>query len=284
MTVVDAHQHVWNLDRARYDWLDADAGPIFRTFEFEDVQSERQLAGIDATVLVQATDNLADTKNMRRVAAGNPDVAGIVGWLPLEDTHAAEEALAELSADTHIVGIRSLIQNQPDDTWITHAAQDASLGLLAQAGLSFDYVTNSPELLRHVPGISARHPDLRLVIDHLGKPPIGGTIEQRTRWKELLQSAAENPNVYAKLSGLYSSVGDMGAWTTESVKPFVDDAVDIFGADRLMFGSDWPIAVLAGGFQRTWMGLRAMTADLSHRERDAIQGGAAIDFYRLVVN
>ncbi len=284
MTVVDAHQHVWNLDRARYDWLDADAGPIFRTFEFEDVQSERQLAGIDATVLVQAADNLADTTNMQRVAAGNPDVAGIVGWLPLEDTHAAEEALAELSADTHIVGIRSLIQNQPDDTWITHAAQDASLGLLAQAGLSFDYVTNSPELLRHVPGISARHPDLRLVIDHLGKPPIGGTIEQRTRWKELLQSAAENPNVYAKLSGLYSCVGDMGAWTTESVKPFVDDAVDIFGADRLMFGSDWPIAVLAGGFQRTWMGLRAMTADLSQRERDAIQGGTAIDFYRLVVN
>jgi L-fuconolactonase len=280
-TVVDAHQHVWNRGAARYDWLGPQLAPIDHDFDLDDALPSMARAGVDATILVQAADNAGDTRNMLAVADRHPEVVGVVAWVPLEDPDAAAAGLDELRRDPRIVGIRNLIHDRPDPDWVLRDGFDAGLGLLEAAGLAFDYVTSGPARLAHLPAISARHPKLRIVIDHLGKPPIGADARARRHWRGLLTEAARNPLVFAKVSGLYPAVGPMEAWTVDDVRPFVDDALTVFGAERLMFGSDWPVSVLAGGYDRVWDGLAPILDDLAPPERAAILGGTAAAFYRL---
>jgi L-fuconolactonase len=168
-----------------------------------------------------------------------------------------------------------------DRDWIVRPQQDASLAYLAEHRIPFDYVTADPSALRHVPTICERHPDLPVVIDHLGKPPVSGSPEQLRSWRDLLARAAESPSVYAKVSGLYPS-GDASAWSTEDLRTIVDAALDIFGTDRLMLGSDWPLAILAGGYRRVWGELARIVGELPAVERDAVLGGTAAAFYGLV--
>jgi L-fuconolactonase len=276
---IDAHQHVWDPARARYSWLTSDLAPIDRTMEFEELRPALAAAGIDGTVLVQSADNAEDTALMFDVAAENPEVLAIVGYLPLEHPEDAARELAELRSSSLLVGIRNLIHNQPDPDWLLRPDVDEGLGVLEAAGLSFDLVAVLPRHLELVPLISARHPELRIVIDHLGKPPIG--LASPEPWESLMRVAAENPNVFAKVSGLYSASGDSGSWTVDSVRPYFERAVDLFGADRLMYGGDWPISVLSGGYARVWDGLSELFATLDDRESDAIRGTTAATFYRI---
>jgi L-fuconolactonase len=276
---IDAHQHVWDLARARYSWLTSDLAPIDRTMEFEELRPALAAAGIDGTVLVQSADNAEDTALMFDVAAENPEVLAIVGYVPLERPEDAARELAELRSSSLLVGIRNLIHNQPDPDWLLRPDVDEGLGVLEAAGVSFDLVAVLPRHLELVPLISARHPKLRIVIDHLGKPPIG--LASPEPWESLIRVAAENPNVFAKVSGLYSASGDSGSWTVDSVRPYFERAVDLFGADRLMYGGDWPISVLSGGYARVWDGLRELFATLDDRESNAIRGITAANFYRI---
>ena len=279
--VIDAHQHVWDPARASYDWLTPELAPIDRRIELDEALPSMRRAGVDATILVQAADNPDDTANLLAQADRHPQVVGVVAWVPLDDADAAASALELLRQDRRVVGIRNLIHDRPDPHWILRVDVDAGLGVLEAAGVPFDYVTSSPAALAYLPAISSRHPELRIVIDHLGKPPIGGDGSARRNWRGLLAEAARNPFVSAKLSGLYASVGPMGEWTTELVRPFVDDALELFGPERLMFGSDWPISVLAGGYDRVWDGLAPILDDLAPDDRAAILGGTAAAFYRL---
>ncbi|MBH0110131.1 amidohydrolase family protein [Salinibacterium sp. NG22] len=277
--VVDSHVHVWNLERAEYSWpID---GPLFREIDVPEIAPALNAAGINQIILVQAADNAEDTANMIAVADRNPIVTGIVGWVPLDDADAAAQLLASYEPDRRIVGIRSLLHTRPDPAWITQPTPDATLALIEAAGLTFDYVTGSPASLMHLPGIGERHPTLRIVLDHLGKPPIGGTTAERREWRSLLASAAENPLLSAKVSGLYPAAGDMEQWTVDLIRPFVDDALEIFGTDRLMFGGDWPVSILAGGYSRTWSALSEIFADLDSAGRAAVAGGTASTVYRL---
>ncbi|NEM91042.1 amidohydrolase family protein [Galbitalea soli] len=279
--IIDAHQHVWNLDRADYPWLDAGLSPIDRTMELDEVLPAMRRVGVTGTVLVQAADNAEDTANMIRVADEHPEVLGIVAWVPLDRPHEAERRLAELRRDERVVGVRTLLHAQPDPDWVTRPEVDAGLTVLEAAGAAFDYVTGGPAALGHLPGISERHPGLRIVIDHLGKPPIGGTAEDRAEWRRLIATAAENPRMAAKVSGLYASVGPLDSWTVASVRPFVQDALELFGPERLMVGGDWPISVLAGGYDRTWEALALLTGDLAPAAREQLLGATAAAVYGL---
>ena len=279
--IIDAHQHVWDPARADYPWLTPALAPIDRAFGLEEALTAMAKAGVGATVLVQAADNAADTRHMLAVADRHPEVVGVVGWVPLDQPDVAADQLAELRLDPRVLGIRNLIHDRPDPDWILRPDVDAGLGVLEQADVPFDYVTSGPGALAHLPAISARHPRLRLVIDHLGKPPIGGDAGARKHWRGLLTEAARNPRVVAKLSGLYSAVGPLDAWSPELVRPFVDDALEVFGPDRLMFGSDWPISVLAGGYERVWDAVTGFVGGLAPAERAAILGGTAASFYRI---
>ncbi|MFD8540283.1 amidohydrolase family protein [Streptomyces rubrogriseus] len=281
MTVVDAHLHVWDPGRAAYDWLGPALSPVDRAMRFHDARPALRTAGVDAVVLVQAADNDADTDLMLATAATHPEVAGVVAWVPLDDPDRARARLTVLGRDPHVVGVRTLLHERPDPEWILGPGAGAGLSLLAQAGLAFDYSTSSPAALRHLPRLAARHPALRLVVDHLGKPPVGGGREDRAEWHRLIAAAAKHPGVHAKLSGLYSASGALDAWTTDEVRPFVEDALELFGPERLMYGGDWPISLLAGGYARTWEAMCELLAPLAPDERAAVLGSTATRFYRL---
>jgi L-fuconolactonase len=278
--IIDAHQHVWDVDRVTYDWMGPGLGAINRTVDFAELAPTLERLGIGGTVLVQAADNAADTDLMLRVAAREPLVKAIVGWAPLDDPIALPARLEWLLARPVVAGVRVLVHERAP-RWIEQPAADRGLALLAASGLTLDFPTAGFAALAELPGIGERNPELRVVIDHLGKPPIGGSTDDRARWRALLAETARHPLTHAKLSGLYSSVGDLDSWTIDAVRPFVHDALELFGADRLMYGGDWPISLLAGGYERTWDAMTGILAELSVDERDAILGSTAARFYRI---
>ena len=276
--IIDAHQHVWDLERAAYPWLGPELPLWNRTFTFEELEPHLRRHGVAATVMVQSADNAEDTALMRAVADQHPEVVGIVAYVPLDQPDVAAAQLDELRADRRIVGIRNLIHEIPDPDWILRPEVDETLGLLEAAGLAFDYVSVLDRHLAHVPVVAERHPGLRIVIDHLSKPPIGNADPEP--WWTLIAAAADNPLVHAKLSGLYPE-GDARQWSPEAIRPFVDRALEVFGPARLMYGGDWPISLAAGGYDRVFTGVMETLADLGSSDRDQILCGTASRFYRL---
>ena len=277
--IIDAHQHVWDPSRAEYSWLTPELTPIDRTMTFDELKPSLVRAGVDATVLVQSADNDEDTALMLEVAAVNPEIVAVVAYVPLDQPAAVASHLARFRGNSLIVGVRNLIHNIPDPEWLLRSDVDEGLGQIENAGLSFDLVSVLPEHLALVPTLVERHPGLRIVIDHLSKPPIG--LERREPWWSLLERAAEKLTVFAKVSGLYSVVGDSGAWTTDAIRPYLHRALECFGSERLMYGGDWPISVLSGGYDRVWDGLIELLDELPERDRTHILGTTAREFYRI---
>jgi L-fuconolactonase len=219
--IVDAHTHIWNRSAGDYNWITPAFALIDHDFGLDDLAAERTALGVDHVVLVQAADTAGDTDRMLAEAAAHPEVAGVVVWLPL----AAPEVCVELErrvATGRVVGVRALIHNMADREWVLRDDVAAGLDAVAAAGLSFDVVTSDPAALALVPRLAARHASLRIVIDHLGKPPVGGAPDEVDRWRDLLRAAAAAPTVAAKLSGLASSVGAADSWTRETLTPILD--------------------------------------------------------------
>jgi L-fuconolactonase len=279
LVVVDAHLHLWSPQERPYAWLEGADPAIARRFGPEDALPLLAAAGVDRAVLVQAADHRGDTDAMLAVADAHPEVAGVVGWVPLEDPARTEADLAELRRHPAFVGVRNLTHDQPDPDHLLRADIDASLGVLEAAGVPLDVVAVLPRHLEHVPVLSERHPDLRIVVDHLATPPVGA--DDGGRWAELLARAAEYPLVHSKVSGLYPVAGDPMAWSAQDLRPAFEHALEVFGPDRLMYGSDWPVSVLHGGYARVWEQLSLLFDALAPAEREAVLGGTAAAFYRL---
>jgi L-fuconolactonase len=277
--IIDAHQHVWDLEQAEYAWLGPEAGVLYRNFGMDDVAPEFAVAGVTGTVLVQSADNDDDTEHMFAVADAAPIVLGIVGYVPLHEPDQAAERLAELAQRPLFCGVRNLIHDRPDPHWLLRRDVDEGLGLLERAGVPFDVVGVLPEHLEAVLEISERHPDLDLVLDHLNKPPIG--LADREPWTSLMTQVAANPRVRGKVSGLYSAVGDPAGWTVDAIRPIFDHALDAFGPDRLMYGGDWPVSLIAGGYTRVWSGIEQLLGGLDAADRDRILADTARTFYQL---
>lgn len=282
--VVDAHQHFWTYGIYQTSWMevppyvgDAVLQPLRRSFEPADLMPELQAAGVRYTVAVEAADGLAENEALLRNARRHDWIAGVVGWLPLAHPAEVERALDAYADEPVFVGIRHLVNVEPDPDWIVRPDVLQGLQILAARGLTFDYVGILPRHLEHVPVLAQRVPDLRIVIDHLGKPPIAaGELES---WSSLLARAARMPNVFAKLSGL--DAGEADRWAAADIAPYIDRALELFGSERLMFGSDWPVANLRGGYSKVWRETNLAIARLSGDERGRILGGTAIAFYRL---
>ena len=281
MPVIDAHQHFWNLDRVAYPWLTAMGGPICRNFEPPELIPQLAAAGVDATVVVQAMDSAADTAYMLEQAAAHPFIAAVVGWVPLDRPDEAAAALDRYLSGEHgrarFAGVRHLIHEEPDPDWLLRETVIEGLRLLAELGLTFDVVAQVRHL-RHVPVLAERVPGLRMVIDHLGKPPIAAG--QWEPWASLLRAAADCPGVHAKISGL-GTEAHPDTWTASDLQRYVDHAIDVFGPGRLMFGSDWPVSVLAGGYPKVWPETGKVLSGLPADDRAQIYGGTAMRFYHL---
>ncbi len=277
--IIDAHQHVWDLTRAPYPWLGPHVPCWYRTFTFEELEPHLARNGVDATVMVQSDDDDGDTDLMFEVADAHPTIVAIVAYLPLDRPEQAAARLSELRRDDRVVGVRNLVHHKADPDWVLRADVDEGLTALEDADVTFDLVSTLPRHLEHVPTLSRRHPGLRIVIDHLGKPPIGE--REVEPWWSLIAAAAENPLVSAKISGLYPGVA-AETWTVDGIRPYVDRALEVFGPRRLMYGGDWPISVASGGYDQVFAGLQSALSHLGDDDAEQIWSGTAQRTYRIV--
>jgi L-fuconolactonase len=278
MMRIDAHQHFWNLEKVEYPWLVPAYGSIYRSIEAAELEPLLKANGIDKTVIVQAMDSYEDTDYMLETAAQHDWVAGVVGWVPLNKPDEAAKKLEHYTKNPLFKGIRHLIHEEKDPNWVIQDAVIEGLKVLASFGLTFDVVAVLPEHLRHVSTLAKKIPNLKLVIDHLAKPLIKD--KQMEPWASLIKQAAAYPNVYAKLSGL-NTAADWESWSSADIKPYIDYAFDIFGAERLLFGSDWPVANLAGDYTKVWVETNKALEGRSQAEIDNVLGGTAREFYGL---
>jgi L-fuconolactonase len=275
--IIDTHQHSWDLDRVAYPWLTPDFGPIARTYLPSELEPQLRPAGVTATVMVQSANSYADTEFMFEQAAAYPWIIGVVGWAPLLYPDVAGRALERYARNPLFRGIRHLIHNEADPRWLLQDRVIESLRMLAGRGLTFDVVATLPEHVACILVLSERIPDLKMVIDHLGQPPVA--TQGLGRWGEDLKIAAANPNVYGKISGLGTTTGDWAGWTAADLKPYIHYAVETFGVDRCMCGGDWPVSVLAGGYVKAWTAYRSILRELSSAEQAAVFSKTAAKFY-----
>ena len=275
---IDAHLHLWQLSRPfNYGWLDAPRlSPIRRDFLPEDLEPLLRRAGIDGTVVVQTQHNVLENHWALALADQNPFIKGVVGWVNLASDD-CERQLREVMDHPKFVGVRHVTQDEPDDDFIVRADILRGLKVLEQHHVPFDllfYVKH----LRHVPALARHLPALPMVIDHLAKPNIK---DRRTDdWLPHFRTAGTFPNVYCKLSGMITEA-DWRNWTAADLKPYVQTALEVFGPERCMFGSDWPVCELAGTYSQVYDALNDALGPISPDERQQIFGGTAVRFYGL---
>jgi L-fuconolactonase len=273
---VDAHLHVWSLARGDYGWLTPALEPIYRDFSLADYKPLREGAGITTTVLVQAAPTLAETQYLLKVAKESAGVVkGVVGWVDLAAADAIP-TLTRLARNPLLKAIRPMLQDLPDPAWILRADVGKALAALPRLGLRFDALVKPEHLVALLPMLD-RHPDLAVVIDHAAKPDIANRMWDP--WARSMRAAAANPRVRCKLSGLATEAGPN--WTIDTLRPYFDFLLESFGAQRLMWGSDWPVVNLGGSYQRWFAATVALMAGLTPQERAAIMGGTARKFYGL---
>ena len=272
--VVDAHLHVWDLERSEYAWLTPDFGPLYATYAPERAQDELRLAGIGSAVLVQAEDSERDTELMLEAAGRHPWIAGVVGWVQLDNPAVAERQLDRRRDEPRFRGVRHLVHDDPRDDFLRLPSVRRSLRLLAEHGLPFDVPDAWPRHLAATADLAAALPELRIVVDHLGKPPFGGAGWEA--WRATLPDVAARPNTVAKVSGLQVPGRP---FTVDEVRPAWDVALELFGPERLMWGSDWPLTVLTGGYGHAWDVMSSLIGELSPGERERILSGTATTVY-----
>ena len=275
---VDAHHHVWRLERGDYGWLQpiARLAPIYRDFTLDDLHPSLAAAGIDATVLVQAAPTIAETRFLLDVAqASQGMVRGVVGWVDLAAPD-APAALSALAANPLLKSVRPMLQDLDDPGWILRADVQPALSALPALGLRFDALVK-PRELRPLLSMLERHPDLAVVVDHCAKPDIAAGAWQP--WAGDLAAIAANSGAYCKLSGLVTEAGN--PWTPDALRRYVDHVIECFGNDRVLWGSDWPVVTLAATYAAWSDATDALLAGLAEADRNAIRGGNAQRFYAL---
>lgn len=275
---IDAHHHFWRLARGDYRWLTPTPAlaPIHRDFEPADLRPILARHGIARTVLVQAADSVDETRHMLTQKAEHPDmIAGVVGWVDMAAKD-APETIAALKAIGGLVGIRPMIQDIAEVEWMLRPELTPAFQALVNLDLAFDALVKPPHLkaLRH---LLDRHPTLRVVVDHGAKPAIA--VDGYAGWSDDMAAIAADGRTYCKLSGLVTEARP--DWTVDQLRPYVERLIALFGADRLMWGSDWPVVDLARGYDAWVAATDTLLAGVEASARAAILGGTARRFYHL---
>ncbi|MFI6263836.1 amidohydrolase family protein [Micromonospora sp. NPDC051006] len=280
--IVDAHHHLWRVEDG-YRWLDAaELAPIRRSFVPDDLRPELTAAGVDRTVLVEGGRcDLDEAALLLDHARRTPTIAGVVAWADPADPALADTIAGyrRLPGGELLVGLRPQLQAETDPDYLDRAQVRRGLRTIADAGLALDVVVRVdqlPAVTRAARGV----PELRFVLDHLGKPRIRDGGAGLAAWAGPISALAAEPNVTAKLSGLVTEA-DWERWTVADLRPFVTEALTRFGAYRLMFGSDWPVCRLAADYQAVLAALTEALPPLSPGERAAVFGDTAVRTYRL---
>jgi len=272
---IDAHQHFWHLSRGDYGWLTPALGTIHRDFLPEHLEPLIGSAGISGTVLVQAAPTEAETHFMLSLAHEHAFVEAVVGWVDFEAADAPAH-VASLAADPKLKGLRPMIQDLPDDDWMLRPDLDAAFRALIRHGLVFDALV-LPRHLANLSALLARHPGMRTVIDHCAKPAIAAS--DLAGWAVDMRRLAAETDAFCKLSGLVTEAG--AGWSVETLRPCVDLVLEHFGPKRLIWGSDWPVCLLAADYASWQEATDILLLGCTDGERDAILGGNAIRAYGL---
>lgn len=274
--IVDSHQHFWQLGRFDYPWMSRDVKVLYRDYLPDQLEPILKENGVHKTVLVQASNSVGESRWLLKLADANPFIAGVVGWVNLMSPEVDQE-LDELSAHPKFKGVRHLVESEPQDDWLVQPPVINGLKRLSSHGLTFDLLVHTRHL-KYLPALANSCPDLSLVIDHMAKPPIArGELEQ---WSEELKTVAVHKNIHCKLSGLVTEA-NWNSWDSNDLRPFVECALELFGAERLMFGSDHPVCLLSASYNRVLESFQEILQGLSEVDRGRIFAKNATEFYSL---
>jgi L-fuconolactonase len=279
---IDAHHHFWDPAHASYPFLTDELASIRRAFGPADLAPLIASAGIDATIVVQTRSSLEETEEFLATAAATTFVRGVVGWVDLRDP-AVDETIARLRAGPggeRLVGVRHQVHDEPDSGWLLRDDVQRGIRAVGNAGLVYELLVRARELPA-ARAVVAAMPSVRFVVDHLAKPAIRRGAD--SAWDASIASFRGLPNAWWKLSGLVTAA-DWDAWQPSDLQPFVDRVLEVAGADRLMFGSDWPVCLLAASYDEVLSTAQVLTARLTADEQAALFGKTAIGVYGLSVD
>ena len=276
---VDAHQHFWDPARAEYPWLTEELQAIRRRFGPEDLRPRLVECGIAATILVQTRSSVAETREFLGIAEQTDFVAGVVGWVDLTDPRVGDtlDELRSGRSGRWLVGIRHQVHDEDDPEWLLRPDVRRGLAAVAGADLVFELLVRRRELPAAVT-IVRDFPDLRFVLDHIAKPPIA--TGELAPWAEQIVGLSGSPNVWCKVSGMVTEA-DWQSWRPEQLEPYVEQVRTAFGVERLMFGSDWPVCLLAASYAEVYGAALTALGPLTGSERNMVFGDTADLVYRL---
>lgn len=272
---IDSHQHFWRFSPAEYPWMQPD-WPIRRDYLPADLEPELRACNLDGAVAVQARQTLEESRWLLELADQHPIIRGVVGWVDL-CSEQAEDQLAQFAAHPKFVGVRHIVQDEPDDRFVLRPDFQRGLARLRDFGLTYDLLV----FPRHLPAaveLVQAFPEQPFVLDHLGKPPIKDA--QLSPWREQLRTLAAFPNVHCKVSGMVTEA-DWRHWRFDDFRPFVETVFEAFGPERLMFGSDWPVALLAGTYSQVYRLASDLLARVAPNAEADLFGLNALRFYDL---
>ena len=275
---IDAHQHFWHPGRGDYGWMPKDDPVLSRPYAPAELWPQLQAAGVEATVLVQAAPSIAETEYMLGIADATPWVRGVVGWIDFENPADLAE-LQRLSGHPKFKGVRPMIQDLPDDAWMLREDVQWAFRAICDLGLRFDAL-GFPRHLGHFLTILKRYPTMQVVVDHCMKPQIREKSAAHFRfWADGMARIADETAAVVKFSALITEAD--ADWTVDDLRPYTDHVFDVFGAERVMWGSDWPVCRLRGDYADWRHAALTLTQGLSEVDRALIYGGTAAGFYSL---
>lgn len=274
---IDAHQHFWRYDPEQYGWMNDAMRVIQRDFLPEDLKREMVAAGIDKAISVQARQTLEETRALLEFARQYEFIAGVVGWVPLIEPDVGR-TLDEFTDYPKLCALRHVLHDESDAFYMLRKDFNAGIRALRGYGLAYDILIFERHLPQTIQFVD-QHPDQIFILDHLAKPRVKD--DQISPWKENLERLAERPNVYCKISGLVTEA-DYAKWTEEQLRPYLDVVLSAFGARRTMFGSDWPVCLVAAEYGRWVSIVEKAIGRLSPSEQNRIWSETAIEAYGLV--
>lgn len=273
---VDSHQHFWRYKAEEHVWMNARMQAIRRDFLPADLASEIKNTGVDGVVTVQARQTVEETRWLLELADRYSFVKGVVGWAPLA-SHELEQVLHEFTEKKNLKGMRHVVHDEADDRFILRSDFNRGVSSLKRFDLVYDILIFERHLPQTIEFVD-RHPQQIFVLDHVGKPRIKGQILDP--WRENIRRLAERENVFCKLSGMVTEA-DWQNWSKEDLQPYFDVVLEAFGAERLMFGSDWPVCLLASAYARWHQTVLELSKELSAEEQKRLLGKTAIEVYQL---
>ncbi|HXF26044.1 MAG TPA: amidohydrolase family protein [Bryobacteraceae bacterium] len=273
---IDAHQHFWKYSPEEYGWIDDSMKTLRRDFLPGDLHKEIGAAGIDGVISVQARQTLEETKWLLDLAEQNEFIRGIVGWVPLIAPNVSD-TLAPMAGHLKLKAVRHVLQGETDDLYMLGEDFNRGIRSLRQFGLAYDVLIFERHLPQTIQFVD-RHPAQVFIVDHVAKPRIRERV--LSPWRENIRELAKRPHVYCKISGMVTEA-DFQTWTEQDLRLYLETVLEAFGPKRLMFGSDWPVCLVASGYG-TWFELVSrFLASCAEAERDQILGGTAIEAYKL---